>query len=182
MDAYGVYLRGRGVLRMAKDYRGFQDQVMGDVKKAALQAVAITGEGGITGKKIRLRKSDLAGVVPPGSSVRLIPTVFHKLQSGDVICARVEKDIVVRRYVRYEMDGAEAILLVTHDNASLLEEITSAQLIGRVVEVEFKGKTWDPRAELTGLKAWLGKLTDYGTTNPLKKIWYSLLDLKRVLK
>lgn len=153
---------------------------MGDVNKAALAASALSGD--TSGKKVRIRTSHLEKIIPHGASLTVEPMVFHKLKPGDVICVRVDSDVVVRRYVKYVMEGPVAILLVTHDSARLLEEVKHTQLLGKVGAVEFRGKNYDPRADISGLKGVVARMTDFGTSNPVQKLRDSTGEFFRVFR
>lgn len=108
-------------------------------------------------------KSDLAALVPDGAVLEVQAVNFTKLQMGDVICVSSGRETSVRRYVKLKMTQKGEYLLCAYDGLGKKEALPKSSLIGKVVSVQAGGRTYDPSKEEGALKAFWGKLTEYGT-------------------
>lgn len=161
---------------MSKDYRGFSDQLAGDLAKASMAAHSFVGS---KTQKLRLTTSDMAAV-PAGAFIYVEPATFHKLRAGDIIYVRSGKDLVLRRFLRLEIDGVSTNLVVTAGGAPQ-ETIASNAIMGKVVRAEYQGQEYDPGKE--GLFAAVAnRLTDYGSVSPAQKVGRSVSGLVSIFR
>lgn len=163
---------------MGYDYRGFQDSVAGELNRASMAA-----QGMQVGnqRKVRIKDSDLARI-PPGASVELETVPFHRLRCGDVVMVRNGSEVQLRRFLKLGMTGSRTFLVTTHDKANEgVETLKTGALVGRIVSAEYRGHTYNPGEE-GALQALLNRLTDYGTTNPFRKMARGVATLAKVLR
>jgi len=147
---------------VTKDYKDLHQQIAGDISAAATSA-SLTSGG--KRKRIRLPKSDLPSIVPPGTAVALENVAIGKLNMGDVICVTLGEGPQVRRFVKLKMTAQDTYLLTAHEGSDKKEALPKSALVGRVAEAELGSRKWDPSKENLLKKFW-GKLTEYGTHKP----------------
>lgn len=144
---------------VSKDYSAMQSELAGDLNAAA--ASVTIGAGG--SKKIKLPTSHLPNVIPNGSVIEVQAVNFTKLEMGDFICVTSGRETVVRRFVKLKMTKQDTYILAAYEGFGKKEALAKAALIGKVVSVTAQGRTFDPRKEENPLRAFWGKLTEYGT-------------------
>lgn len=159
--------------RDSRDYRGFEDKLAGDLSKASLQAQTLdTSKKTAHSQKMRIRDSDLPGLVPGGSVIEFLQLPFHKLKFGDIIFCRFDKELVLRRFIRIKMlqSGNSEMHVTTQGPNNMVQILPCAALVGRVLAVEAKGQTYDPRKLEGGLQGFMNWMTEYGTSTPLDRL------------
>ena len=147
---------------LSKDYNQLRSQIAGDLTAAATSASLAGGSGK---KKVRIIDSELPSAIPAGSRVSLESVAFGKLNMGDIICVNTGKSAQVRRFIKLKMTKSDTLLLTAYEGFEKKEALPKSSLVGRVVEVEAGGRTWDPNKE-SALKRFWDKLTEYGTHKP----------------
>ena len=152
----------KGLTTLSKDYRDLQSQIAGDLTAAATSASLA---GGSKNRKVRIIDSELPSVIPTGSRVSLESVAFEKLSMGDIICVNMGKSPQVRRFLKLKLTKSNTLLLTALEGSSKPEALPTTTLVGRVVQVEANGKTWNPRSENLLTRFW-HKLTEYGTHKP----------------
>lgn len=88
-----------------------------------------------------------------------------KLNMGDIVCVNLGQGPQVRRFVKLKIAKSDTYILVTYDGFDKKEALPQSALVGRVVEAEVAGKSWDPSAE-NPLRRFWSRLTEYGTHKP----------------
>ena len=121
--------------------------------------------GGSKVKKVRIEQSDLPSVIPHRAQVSLQAVAFGKLGMGDLICVMIGGEQKVRRFIKLKMTQNDTLLLTAYEGFGKKEALPKSVLIGRIIEVEGGGRTWDPTKE-SPLKRFWGRLTEYGTHKP----------------
>jgi hypothetical protein len=147
---------------LSKDYKDLQSQIAGDLTAAATSASLA---GGSKSRKVRIVDSELPSVVPAGSKVSLESVAFGKLAMGDVICVNMGKSPQVRRFIKLKMTHSKTALLTAYEGFDQKEALPTTSLVGRVVQVEAGGRSWNPNKEPFLSRLW-HKLTEYGTHKP----------------
>ena len=84
---------------------------------------------------------------------------------GDIICVNTGKSAQVRRFIKLKMTKSDTLLLTAYEGFDKKEALPKSSLVGRVVEVEAGGQTWNPNKE-NALKRFWDRLTEYGTHKP----------------
>lgn len=133
----------------------------GDLSAAAVGASLAQGQ---KRQKIRLTNSELNNI-PNGAALSIEAVAMGKLNMGDIVCVNLGQGPQVRRFVKLKIAKNDTYILVTHDGYDKKDALPQSALVGRVVEAEVAGKTWDPSAE-NPLRRFWSKLTEYGTHKP----------------
>lgn len=152
----------KGTNPLSNDYRALQNQLAGDLTAAATSASLA---GGAKSKKVRIIESELPSTIPQGSKVSLEQVAFGKLTMGDIICVNTGSRPQVRRFIKLKMTKNQTALMTACEGSAQKEMLPTSSLVGKVVEVESGGKSWDPNKENFLTKFWQ-KLTQYGTHKP----------------
>ena len=84
---------------------------------------------------------------------------------GDIICVNTGKSAQVRRFIKLKMTKSNTALLTAYEGFNKKEALPTSSLVGKVVEVEANGKSWDPN-KVNPLTRFWHKLTEYGTHKP----------------
>jgi 3D (Asp-Asp-Asp) domain-containing protein len=155
-------LEKKGLKALKNDYKDLQSQIAGDLTAAATSASLA---GGSKTRKVSIVKSELPSIIPTGSRVSLESVAFGKLSMGDIICVNMGSSPQVRRFIRLKMTQSSTVLITAYEGFSQKEALPTTSLVGRVVQVDANGKTWDPSKENPLSRFW-HKLTEYGTHKP----------------
>ncbi len=145
---------------MSKDYSHMQAQMAGDLRAAA--AVSSTAKE----KDFRISTSHLPKIIPSGAKVNVKSLPIGKLKMGDIICVSMDKQVVLRRFLKLKLAKNDTYLLTAYEGFDRKEALPKSCLLGRVVTFEAGGQVLDPY-KLEGLfgKFW-NRLTEYGTHAP----------------
>jgi len=147
---------------LSNDYSQLHGQIAGDLTAAATSASLAAGSGR---RKLTIRDSQLPSIIPAGAKVSLEQVAFGKLAMGDIICVNTGNQPQVRRFIKLKLTKSNTALLTAYEGFKKKDALPTGSLVGRVVEVEAGGKSWDPNKEGPLKKFW-GKLTQYGTHKP----------------
>ncbi len=117
---------------------------------APLVAEPATGQG----RFFFYHGDSMRGTFRPGDRLTVEPTALSELCVGDVVVfhgvnCREGADTIVHRVVATRADG----LVTCGDNAMMadLYTLTAERLVGRVIQVERRGRTWAVRNGWAGL-------------------------------
>ena len=166
---------------MAHDYRGFQDKMHSDMTAASATAASMDQRG--KGSKVRIRTSDMEGLIPSGSSVEFIPIACHKLKFGDIVFVRNNKEFVLRRFVSFNLNKAGgAMVALARIKPPALEQYQDSLLVGRVTSVESQGKVFDPHKKESFGQRMSNEWTCFGTSSPLKRLVSGLRSFGKMMK
>jgi hypothetical protein len=159
---------------MSNRYTGFQDKMKGDMGQASIQAQGLEGTKATRKDttRTRLRTSDMPSVAPAAAHIDFENVTFHKLRHGDVILCRIDRDVNLRRFLRFKLsnDGTTTLMVTRESSTPMIEMVPSNALIGRVVTVEYREKLVAVKKLNRGLTALKNKLTDFGTTSPGERL------------
>ena len=157
----------------SKDYEKFNHQVTGDVHQAAFSAQSLEKKN--TSHKVRIRESCIPELIPNHASLEIEQIQFHQLKFGDIVLVRDKKEIVLRRFVRYEVRGMnEVIIHVVNQHWKVHEEYKDSALSGRVILIEVKGEYCDPYKKEKFGKRLKNRLTHFGTSTPMSRLMETL--------
>ncbi|MFN8609229.1 MAG: hypothetical protein U0931_16955 [Vulcanimicrobiota bacterium] len=165
---------------MGHDYRGFQDKIGADMASASASAMGM--EKGGKGTKVRIRASDLESLIPSGSMVEFSPVAAHKLKFGDVVFVRAGKEMVLRRFIGFQIGKQGSVVAVARANPAKRETYPDTALVGRVGIVESKGVTFDPLKKESQLVRWKNEWTFFGTSSMFARISQNLRIFGKMMK
>ena len=122
---------------MAHDYRGFQDKIGADMATASATAAGMEKKGG-KATKVRIRQSDLEPLIPSGAMIEYIPVAAHKIKFGDVVFVRAGKELVLRRFIGFQIGKNGSMICVARANPAKQEvRRAHAQLQGKLTLTSF---------------------------------------------
>ena len=113
-----------------------------------------------------LVESDLPGLVPSQSLLKVRSVKFVELKRGDIICVRVGSNFRIRRFVKSKITRTTTLLLTVKEGEDQKDPIPLNALLGKVDSVEVGGRVFDPLKEESFLQSLWGKLSEYGTHRP----------------
>jgi hypothetical protein len=166
---------------MAHDYRGFQDKMAGDLSQASVTAQGYGDNKVVKSTKVRIRQSDLETLVPTGATVEFLATPCHKLKFGDIIFVRKDKEFVLRRFLAFEMIKKGTMIAVARVAPPAVETYPDSAIIGRVMSVEVRGKSYDPHKVETLMDRFKNEWTCFGTSTPFKRMANGVRRMTRLL-
>ena len=153
----------------SKDYEKFSKSVVGDVSQASFAAKSLADKTAYT--RIKLRESCNPDLIPSNSTVEIEQCPFSKLRFGDIVLMRDKKDIVIRRYVGFEVRGVSQIVLhVVNQKWKIAEEYKDGNLNGRIIWVSTESGHYNPYKKETIGQRIANRMNYFGTSTPLKRI------------
>ncbi|MBS2034158.1 hypothetical protein JST97_04175 [bacterium] len=165
---------------MGHDYRGFQDKIGADMASASASAMGM--EKGGKGTKVRIRQSDLEHLIPSGSMIDFSPVAAHRLKFGDVVFVRAGKEMVLRRFIGFQIGKTGSVVAVARANPAKREVYPDTAVVGKVNSVESKGVSFDPLKKESQLARWKNELTFFGTSSLFARIGQNLKVFGKMMK
>ncbi len=174
----GENFGGKG---MAHDYRGFQDKIGADMASASATAAGMDKKGGKS-TRVRIRQSDLEPLIPAGAMIEYIPVAAHKMKFGDVVFVRAGKEMVLRRFIGFQIGKNGSMICVARANPAKQEVYADTTLVGKVLSVESKGVSYDPLKKEPLLVRWKNEWTFFGTSSMFARIGRNLKNFGKMMK
>ena len=153
----------------SKDYEAFNTKVSGDVSQASFSAQSLEKKSIHT--KVRIRESCLPELIPNGSTLEIEQVQFHHLRFGDLILVRDKKEIVIRRYINFEVRGpSEVVIHVVNQHWKIAEEFRDSSVSGRILMAESKGEHFNPYKKESASVRFKNWMTHFGTSTPFGRL------------
>lgn len=165
---------------MGHDYRGFQDKIGADMASASATAMGM--EKGGKGSKVRIRQSDLEPLIASGSMIDFAPVAAHRLKFGDIVFVRAGNELVLRRFIGFQIGKSGSVVAVARANPARQEVYPDTAIVGKVNSVETKGVSFDPLKKESQLERWKNELTFFGTSSLFSRISRNLKNFGRMMK
>ncbi len=143
---------------VASSYREVARSAASDLNKAAMVS-RLTEATGKSVKKVRVPNDDNAPFLPRGAMAHFRSLDVSRLKPGRFIILRRGGDLSIRRFIRLQVTTTSLLIHVARVNGPLEKPITPSSLVGQIVAVEVKEKTYDPTPPATVEDFF----TEYGT-------------------
>lgn len=170
----------------SKDYEKFSQSVVGDVHQASFAAQSLSDKTAST--RVKIRESCNPDLIPNNATIEIEQVPFSRLKFGDIVLMRDKKEIVIRRYVRFEVRGVNSIILhVVNQKWKIAEEYKDGSLNGRIVWVSTDSGHYNPYKKESFSQRIANRLSYFGTSTPLHRMaaafsTFSEMALKRQKK
>lgn len=158
---------------MANDYRGFQDKISGDLGQASMAAHGMDKDFK-KASKVRIRNSDIEGLVPSGSLVEFMPMACHRMKFGDILFIRQNKEFVLRRFVSFQVNKSGPSVIVARVSPPALEKYSDTSVVGKISKVDSKGTVYDPHKKEPILARLGNHWSCFGTSSPFQRLGQNL--------
>ncbi|MCE7869470.1 hypothetical protein DYH09_03725 [bacterium CPR1] len=119
---------------------------------------------------VHLAVSEMPRLIPAGSLVELEPARVETLRFGDVLYVDNQSRKVLCRFLRHWSSNGESMVMLAQPGLSHAIVLPFKSLIGKVKRVSHGSDVTEPNNESFLLRL-LPKLTDYGTTSPMRKFF-----------
>lgn len=113
--------------------------------------------------RMTLQGFSMGSILPEGATMTVVPVSSSELKVGQVVVwANSHRDWVAHRVIERRPHRGPCEWVVTQGDVrrSADSPVPLSQILGRVIQVEFQGQTWDPEHQMVRWKSsWMNRST-----------------------